>query len=367
MKNKKKNLQKKYFLLKKNKSKINNDDGAYKGNYQFISKLSLTKKDKTKSDVFFVIDKLNETNYRFWKDYVDMQTYLYGGQLGDINISDGIVAFQDSIDIFEKYKSMLPYDIFVAFVCTSDIENEINNSDIEMFVTVLAKKDCPITTHMGIFRNGKYFKKEQLKNSHENLALYLHAFSAKAILEIYKENPPTYMVTIPVKIMGEILKKNFPNDLWNGSALNLKNYMLEIMQLEKFKKLLKNVETNFISFDDIYNNYEKYNKEYNVSYIFLKNEKISKEEFIMSLKKEIETQESFIMEEDKQFYFPSIEGRPETPLNDVKDTWIVTNYENLMIKFDKPEWFNRHKYLFAVPLKKSIIYLKAMAEKFIDM
>jgi hypothetical protein len=353
---------KKKLLLIKKKSNTRRLDGNF--DYKLI--LPILKKDKTISDVYFKCEKLNKINYNFWKEFIEMEEYIFDNVNMKIDknvLKEGVIAFRETLNIFETFHDTLNYDIYI--VSASDCD-EIEYNNIEMCVTVLAKKDCPITTHIGIFRTSKFFMDEDLNNNHHNLSLYLHSFCAKCMLEMYKQNPPVYMVTTPVKIMYEILKKNFPNDFWLGSAKNLKNYMTDtIIPLENFKKLLKNLETDVFTVADIYSNYENYEKVYNLSKLNFGKKIKTQNEFISELKNKIKNLESYAQYEDKNFYFPSNNDRPDTPLNDLFDQWIITDYNNEIIKFDKPEWFDQHKHLRI--LKKGIINLKAMAEKFIDM
>lgn len=89
-----------------------------------------------------------------------------------------------------------------------------DGKDIEMVVPVLADSAAPITSHIGIARNYKYFHYKM--RPHINLSMELHAFAATAS----RMNDPSklYMVTKPAHAMRNIMLKSLKNSslIWIG-------------------------------------------------------------------------------------------------------------------------------------------------------
>jgi hypothetical protein len=171
----------------------------------------------TGDNVYFVFQKLTDDNNFFWKNHADDQnnkmkrngvaTQGSDGNYSNtyVHITEGIRSFQETIKLFNALKC----DIWIAYATRKNPNtfgtNTPPSSDVEMVFSVFLNRKSPITTHMGIFRNYTYFRLD--KQPHLNLAIELHAFSAKVSNQIYDEK--SYMVTKPVHKMRQILIKSF--------------------------------------------------------------------------------------------------------------------------------------------------------------
>lgn len=101
----------------------------------------------------------------------------------------------------------------------------VDQTNIEMAVTVSTKADAPFAVHMGIFRNtlayyerfsrdaGDYHKRKDSPKMHKGIAMLLHRTMAQAVSfhrEIHKQPALQYMITSPLKTMRQIILKAMP-------------------------------------------------------------------------------------------------------------------------------------------------------------
>jgi len=213
--------------------------------------------DSNIDKVYFLFEKLNNTNHNFWKYYNDdqdtntrrMGVYTSCGK--NFTLSDGISSFNYSLELYNKIKS----DIWISYVSRNkEIYKTRNKNEIEMCVTVLMNKEDIITTHIGIYRNYKYFNNE--KNPHKNLAIELHKFSGMISDHIYGNKK--YMITNPADNMRDILIKYFTNNkledkIWLGDNNQRRNTIKIIEEYNHDKKLIDKKEndiTKYISLKD---------------------------------------------------------------------------------------------------------------------
>lgn len=239
-----------------------------------IKKLSYKKEDKSISinNVYFVFERLTERNINFWERYVYNQKNetrrmgVYTESKKTITIIDGTSSFDRSLRLFKDgCDKRGQYSIWIAYVTRTDPRPPnftiINNSDqinwsneeiedykekyknyiketniyslrsfreddIEMSFSVFANETSPITTHMGIFRNYKYFRSEM--KPHINLSMELHGFAAIASKIIYPQIE--YMVTKPVDSMVKIMREKLENtgQIWIGTPRNKKKSLMYI-------------------------------------------------------------------------------------------------------------------------------------------
>lgn len=245
-------------------NKIN--ENMYVGikNLQFKEKTYPHDKKIGSDNVYFVFEKLTNTNEKFWNDFLNDQNKntIRNGAISDhgiVVISDGINSFKKSLKLYSSCKEY--YSIWIAYVTRiNPVTNEthISNEDIEMVVSVFANNDSPITTHMGIFRNYKYFM--SIMEPHLNLALLLHEFAGMISKVIYPQ--VQFMLTNPANKMQEIMKKNLEGgvQIWIGSSLERLEYQKDEENLEHDKQLIdtfsdtKNTSIidnldNFLTFD----------------------------------------------------------------------------------------------------------------------
>lgn len=194
----KENNGKKYWAVKKLPFISHNDSNKKE-----------TKDELLSENVYFILEQLEESNFVFWSSFIENQ---YENQRGAISSSgeriptiDGITSFQESLRLFRIKQT---YDIWVAYVTTKENVQKDSSGydDIEMCFTLLCNETSPITTHMGITRNYKYFGYYDRIKVHKNLAINLHGFSAKCSCLMYPKSKKIYMVTRPATVMRDILK-----------------------------------------------------------------------------------------------------------------------------------------------------------------
>ena len=276
-----------------------------------------------------------------------------------------------------------------------DIKKSCFN-EIEMCLTLFIGDNVPITTHMGIFRNAHYFTKLKSLKTHKNLALYLHSFAAKISKIIV---PKTYyMVTSPTPIMRTILVKEIEkyvkklkthntethNTETHNSKLKLEDIIvignntqrnrirkaikskstnetpeikILVQELKKLKEKKQNL--NFRTIEDIESNIKnsvntEFKEEENVASSKPFDFKISKaidnkkQNRIDTIKYLPDYNEIYSLNDYEKHYgnqeFIPHNSDYNPPLHFINDTqWSIT-YNDTLIEFVKPFWFN-HKYL----------------------
>jgi hypothetical protein len=167
------------------------------------------------------------------------------------------------------------HDLYVAYASKEKNESiySPNWEDVECMVTVLAKKDIPIYTNMGIFRLThtysyenfivhndllskhpllkKYFEKNNNQNypSHRSIALNLLTFIAIFIQKFYSDNK-IGLLTSPSNAMLEIIKKKL-NEKKLSYAIELNSIYISGYRPEKILLRLYNFLTNDFILQDL--------------------------------------------------------------------------------------------------------------------
>ncbi len=252
-KNKKnKNKKNKIKLSKKSKYNLSGgcspivriDDNTYADesgcvfrNIQKIAKITEDSENKNKPLYFYFI-KLTNDNYRFWWDFKEYNQKLIKQHVSGVN------TFEKNLQLFRNQEfTGSGNEIWISFSSITKFTN-INFSfekDIELAFCVFFNNNSPITTHMGIFRTFEF-------NNHQNngkrvqitpdLAIDLHIFAVQATLKLCKDRniqPKKYMLTKPVDIMIDILKKAFITELKLTNSIFIGNEV-ERLELSEFKK-----------------------------------------------------------------------------------------------------------------------------------
>jgi hypothetical protein len=164
------------------------------------------------SVVHFLCEPLTANNIDFWKAYLEDQTTASRPDGGALNArgdnlpnGDGLVGFGDSLDLFSAKQTS--YNMFVVYASrNASAEKDHRHTNptsfdgIEMSFVLFASPAHPVTTHMGILRNRKYFGYFDEFEIHGNLALQLHGFAARSVRHLY-DAMHTHMVTQPTPLM----------------------------------------------------------------------------------------------------------------------------------------------------------------------
>ncbi len=195
-------------------------------------------------DVFFVFEKLTTSNRPFWRGYIDEQKanaqkdYVY---LTGIKLMDGVSSFALSLNLdgpFQRFGGRFTSDVWVAYATRQDPrEFSATSENIEMVFSVFVNATSPITTHMGIARNYRYFSFAYMP--HFGLSIDLHAFASAASNLIYGQK--SLMMTRPASKMLEILVKGFEKKglqdfIWVGDTLERINKADSVMEQRRKMK-----------------------------------------------------------------------------------------------------------------------------------
>jgi hypothetical protein len=226
---------------------------------RLVSSKSLPNVDGNSTTMYFVFEKVTTNNIHYWTSYCENQELntrrmgAYsdkGTQSKFVTIVDGVSSFEIFLKMFNNQEST--FDMYVAYATSVIVDNttkEVDDNKIEMSFGVFLSKNYPITSHIGIFRNYRFFKKEH--QPHSNLSMHLHAFSALCSNLVYDKK--LYMITKPADHMTQIMYKtmennNLLNSIWIGDneereGLNIKNhqYNEELMKDSKYS-LMKSIE-----------------------------------------------------------------------------------------------------------------------------
>ena len=186
----------------------------------------------TPGPVYFVFERLCRATVAFWKRFVQYQreqTEILGHGAG---------AFEKTIDLYTSGCED-KYDMWVAYVAEAKpltiadreklLENENDETKIEMVVTVFVHRHTPVTSHMGIFRTDRYWHEDRklgkspyymIPAGHKGISPLIHAFAACAALCLYKHlrDTKSVMLTRPVHVMSKILRDALgPGEIRVGS------------------------------------------------------------------------------------------------------------------------------------------------------
>lgn len=235
--------------------------------------------------VYFVFERLTDKNYEFWRSFAEDQD-IYTRRVRvtsekgtSVFIKDGIGSFQTSLGMqsgrgkysiwiayvtrkdprvmrsltpveyrddipwdqkkwpAEKYKEYQAYEKKRKAYYEAEYRFGVKNDDIEMTFTVFADINSPITTHMGIFRNYKYFRSST--KPHLNLAMELHGFAGFASKLAYPDI--AYMVTNPIDKMQELMRNKLRvgEEIWLGCAKQRAKRLKDMRALEHDQDLLE--------------------------------------------------------------------------------------------------------------------------------
>ena len=295
-KSKKKNDGKKSVRGKKNEKKQQHqqqqyyDSGIIKEENGIQSLPSL---DNPRKHIIidFGMDKVSDddVSLHYWMKYGKCQDYVTKKQgVRGIHINDGIDSFNIALDIVPSIKRKdKDVDVYVVYASSSSfsaekteellsefsgltISDDYNNDDINkckkaveeskilMSFVLFVKKGCPISTHIGIFKNSVLFSPENSKRNVKNLSLYLHSYSCWVTSKLYPE--VEYIITRPVPAMSYILYSNLKDrgegSIYYGSQYerNIRNqhneYIAKVKEISKFDKNIENIKAE-INWDEV--------------------------------------------------------------------------------------------------------------------
>lgn len=174
---------------------------------------------KTKKHFYFHAKKIDYTNNIFWYNLASKTVFATGTGNHAVRSFEEVLSMVDS-----PYK----YVCYISEVIKpiDDTVNEYNpeKHNILMVVTVVTSQDSLIMSPMGIFKNPN--------SKYGGLAPYLQVFAAKVMLDVNSKLIDGYMLTSPMTVMKEILRRDFPKD----------SYMNCIRQedMKIFKKHIEN-------------------------------------------------------------------------------------------------------------------------------
>ncbi len=145
---------------------------------------------KEADDLYFNVTRVSAQNYDKWVQFAQKHN--------DASSKIGTGAFLGSLRYYQHPNA----EVWVAFVSNKPVINpyKIDESSIEMFVTVDTSEHSVFTSHMGIARAAGTFPKAL---QHKNISMKLHAFAAKFMLEQHPEK--MYMINAPAEEMREIV------------------------------------------------------------------------------------------------------------------------------------------------------------------
>ncbi|AZL16378.1 coiled-coil domain-containing protein [Rickettsiales endosymbiont of Stachyamoeba lipophora] len=173
-------------------------------------------------NLYFNMVKVTEANVQEWKKYSHNQSRLASKHQDNIKkeyqtiinqIEVGLIGFDASLSFYDNDKTEV-WVAYASYVPVTD-PNEVNLSEIEMFVTISTSQNSPFTSHMGITRSATSLLAD--KEVHRDLATHLHTFAAQVMLKRYPQKK--YMINIPMREMRDILcrafeSKNMQNALY---------------------------------------------------------------------------------------------------------------------------------------------------------
>ena len=247
-----------------------------------------------------------------------------------------------------------------------------------MTFVLFVKKGCPISTHIGIFKN--YLLLNRKKNV-KNLSLYLHSYSCYVTSKLYPE--VEYIITRPVPAMSYILYSNlkdkeegsiFYGSQYERNIMNQRNeYISNVERISKINDKIENilaecnwddvitlvVNSPFLSFDTkevlekiqyIKENLNNVSENDIIEYIniikhYLHSLLLNKSYY--NLGKEEKSGPRFLPEDTT---IPSVfddSDRTEPSLYDdtLKANWKITRKNGEIVSFERPLWFYYHKHL----------------------
>lgn len=278
-KSKKKNNQKKSVKKKQQQQQYYHDAGIIKDE---IGLQVLPSTDDPKKFIFidFGMDKVSDddVSLNYWINYGKCQECVTrkSGVKPGINIEDGISSFNMALNIVRRIKGQdRDIDVYVVYASSSSekktedllseftgltISDFCNNYDLTkcskaveeskilMTFVLFVKRGCPISTHIGIFKNSIMFSEKNRKKNVKNLSLYLHSYSCYVTSTLYPD--VEYIITRPVPAMSYILYSHL-KDKGEGSVFygsqherNIINQRHEyIAKVERTSMIHETIET----------------------------------------------------------------------------------------------------------------------------
>lgn len=204
----------------------------------------------TGKNLWAVMERVNENNYRMWENYGTVQS---GSRAADFArnfmptyTNDGSGHFHEVLKTI-SYKTNEMWIAYITRAFPQKIPNIISYNgqhlmksdykfvkDIEMFVTITSSPNALITSHMGISVSIEAVVGE---NRTTGLSIDLHSFAAKVML---LRNPNRkYMVTAPVFAMENIIMKTFSKGVYIGTQ-EMKKLMEERQRVTLDEFIAKN-------------------------------------------------------------------------------------------------------------------------------
>lgn len=201
----------------------------------------------TGDQVYFVCEQLSLSNVNKWQNYVDIQEKLNtpNGVLVDKGtfpsisqayvqgFSDGYTRLQNTLNVF---KMNYPGEIWISFATRENplqiMAGNLNDaqsflsqpspaqSPIEIAFSIFLDRSTPVVTHIGLTRNGEYFRYS--RHPHKNISMTLQGFAAQ-VEKMIPGPDRYYMITKPSLEMGGLIKNAFVNNnlldkIWVGNS-----------------------------------------------------------------------------------------------------------------------------------------------------
>jgi len=196
------------------------------------------------NDLTFVLSRLTDDNLALWSRLVGKWGSRRGSEvvkeLWDEHceknwashqkrfytegIEAGAMAFRNTLELYKasQGKAIRP-EIWISYVLSGkDIDpskpmHEGLFPSVEMVLTALTHPDVPIVLHLGIGRTAHHTKSvyNGILSQHKGLAIPLHSFTAKAILESSETSQKCtkiWMHTRPTFSMANILDHSLPKE-----------------------------------------------------------------------------------------------------------------------------------------------------------
>jgi hypothetical protein len=373
--------------------------------------------DNPKKHIFidFGMDKVSDddVSLNYWINYGKCQecvTRKLGVKAG-INIEDGISSFNMALDIVRMIKGKdRDIDVYVVYASSSSLAGKTedllseftgltisdfcNNDDITkcskaveesqilMTFVLFVKRGCPISTHIGIFKNSQLFSEKNRKKNVKNLSLYLHSYSCYVTSTLYPE--VEYIITRPVPAMSYILYSNL-KDKGEGSVFygsqyerNIINQRHEyIAKVERISMIHETIETILAkcNWDEVITVVKEFPSSTFQEEIFKKIQYIKENltniteneimEYIVSIENYLNSlilnkSYSVIGKEEKSVprflpedtTIPSVFDDSDRTLpslysssTSAKAIWKITRKNGEIVSFERPLWFYYHKHL----------------------
>ncbi|WP_010302280.1 hypothetical protein [Candidatus Odyssella thessalonicensis] len=185
--------------------------------------------------LYFIMERVTPSNFKFWQLYRNAMLRI-ASNVGletehRIDYAQALKGFQNSLNAYQENGAQ----VWIAYATRNPkATGFMKMARIEICVTVITSPGLPIVTHMGIFRSplsllsdeahdianeagvfrehnvndiiAAYRKVVPPSPKYKGLALLLHSFAARGMLELDKTK--TLMVTAPLKVMSDMLVRS---------------------------------------------------------------------------------------------------------------------------------------------------------------